>query len=204
MPDYPYTTVPGRIRGFLETIRSVAVPEKANRNWLPKIGLNSSNDRTMLSVLKYIGFINERGNPTDLWKNYRRANHEEVLGDAIRAAYNSLFDVYENPCGCSTKELKDYFRAETESAEGTISKMVDTFNALCRMASFKPGKSLESVVAENHGIGMKDVGHRKFAIGQDPGKNVTINININLPETMDEEVYKRIFKALKEELFSMD
>lgn len=203
MPDYPYTTVPGRIRGFLETIRSVAVPEKANRIWLPKIGLNSSNDRTMLGVLKYIGFINERGNPTDLWKNYRRANHEEVLGDTIRVAYISLFKVHDNPCACSTKELKDFFRAETESAEGTISKMADTFNALCRMASFRPPNSLESVLPENLGIRMKDVGHARLQ-SQGTGQNVTINININLPETLDEEVYKRIFKALKEELLSMD
>lgn len=202
MPDYPYTTVPGRIRSFLETIRSVSVPDKANRTWLPKIGFNSSNDRTMLSVLKFIGFINERGNPTDLWKNYRRANHEEVLGDSIRDAYGSLFKIHEEPCSRSTNELKDFFRAETASAEGTISKMADTFNALCRMAKFRPviQDSPEDSAFDTSGILLQDVGHAKKPMKLKSGQNVTVNININLPETDDEEVYKRIFKALMDHL----
>lgn len=202
MPDYPYTTVPGRIRAFLETIRSVSVPDKANRAWLPKIGFNSSNDRTMLGVLKFIGFLNERGTPTERWKEYRRSNHEEVLGDAIRDAYHALFDIHENPCSRSTSELKDFFRAETESAEGTVSKMVDTFNALCRMASFRPpsSESIEEILPENLGIKLHDVGKKGKSSGRQSEKVVTINIHLNLPDTADENVYARIFKALKEHL----
>ncbi|MCX6645368.1 MAG: DUF5343 domain-containing protein [bacterium] len=202
MPDYPYTTVPGRIRSFLEIIRSVSVPEKANRAWLPKIGFNSSNDRTILGVLKFIGFINERGNPTDKWKEYRRANHEQVLGDSIRDAYHSLFEIHENPCSKSTSELKDFFRAETESAEGTVSKMVDTFNALCRMAQFKTSsaESIEEILPKNLGIKLQDVGLKAKSGRLSQDRIVTINIHLNLPETADEEVYAKIFRMMKEHL----
>jgi hypothetical protein len=203
MPDYPYTTVPGRIRAFLETIRSASVPDKANRAWLPKIGFNSSNDRTLLSVLKFIGFINERGNPTDRWKEYRRANHAEVLGEAVRDAYNSLFIVYDDAGSRSTNELKDFFRAETESAEGTVSKMVDTFNALCRMSSFAPGKAsaFEAIQDEKFSLQLKDVGHAAKSKRFPSDRNITININLNLPATGDEEIYAKIFRALKEHLY---
>jgi len=182
---YPYTTVPGRIRELLEKMRSVGVPEKASAGWLPLIGFKASNDRTMLGVLKFIGFIGPGGKPSDLWRQYRGPDHENVLANALREAYPSLFQTYESPCSLTANELRDFFSVQTGAAKGTISKMVDTFKALCSMAAFS--KSLP--VAE--------IRQTPSAIS---GRSVNVNINIELPVTDDEKVYERIFKALKEHL----
>jgi len=196
MAVHPYTTVPGRIKNLMEKIRTVGVPERANRNWLMLIGFKSSNDRTMLSILKHIGFLNAGGQPTDSWRAYRGPNHGVILADALRDAYKGIFETFEEPWKLSTNELKDYFAVDTGSAEGTVSKMVDTFKSLCSVAEFKRSAASKppSLIAENAGTNGLQI-----PLSQQ-GKSVNININVELPITDDDEVYRRIFKALKDYL----
>jgi len=191
MASHTYTTVPGRIPELMEKIRSVGIPDRVTRTWLQLIGFKSSNDRTLINVLKFIGFINERGNPTDTWRRYRGADHALVLAESIRNSYSEIFQTFEAPSRLSTNELKDFFRVETGSAEGTVSKMVDTFKALCQVADFR-STPIEGPLREKS----EETGLR---ISRD-GKNVSVNINVNLPVTEDEAVYERIFSALKKHL----
>ncbi len=196
MPVHPYTTVPGRIKSLMEKIRSVGVPERANRNWLMLIGFKSSNDRTMLSMLKFIEFVNAGGQPTDAWRAYRGPNHGEVLAEALRQAYKGIFETFEEPWKLTTNELRDYFAVETGAAEGTVSKMVDTFKSLCSVAEFRQStaSTLPSLIAEHTRTNGLQIPV------QQQGKSVNININVELPITDDEEVYRKIFKALKDYL----
>lgn len=68
MADFPYTQSHGNIKKLLEQIQSVGKPAKVTVNWLVSIGLKSSNDRNLLGLLKFIGFIDNTGTPTDVWK----------------------------------------------------------------------------------------------------------------------------------------
>jgi len=194
MASHPYTTVPGRIAEFMEKIRSVGIPERVTRNWLQLIGFKSSNDRTLINVLKYIGFTNERANPTDLWRRYRGSDHALVLADAMRDSYQGIFQTFEAPCRLTTNELKDYFRVETGSAEGTVAKMVDTFKALCQIADFKIAKT-----KPQQAVTAPESSYVESSSGKRP---VSIHIELELPVTDDEEVYARIFRAIKKHLLN--
>jgi hypothetical protein len=84
MGEFTYTTVPGKIKPLLDKLRQVGTPPKATAQWLKTIGFTSSNDSTLLGVLKTIGLIDSSGVPTGRWSNYRGANHKKVLAEAIR------------------------------------------------------------------------------------------------------------------------
>jgi Family of unknown function (DUF5343) len=52
MAEFPYTTVPGKLKPLFKKMREVGVPQKATFQWLKSIGFTSSNDATLLGVLK--------------------------------------------------------------------------------------------------------------------------------------------------------
>lgn len=84
MAEIPYTTVPGKIGNLLKRMRDTRVPGKANATWLASIGMKSSNDRSMLTVLKALGFIDNLGIPTEKWKHYRGADYKVLLAAALK------------------------------------------------------------------------------------------------------------------------
>lgn len=57
MADFSYTTVPGKIGSLLGKIRGVGIPPKATVQWMKQVGFTSSNDNTLLAVLKQVGLI---------------------------------------------------------------------------------------------------------------------------------------------------
>ncbi|MCQ1854250.1 DUF5343 domain-containing protein [Neorhizobium galegae] len=74
MGDFAYTIVTGKIRPLLEKIRMVGIPQKVGKPWLKTIGYTSSNDSSLVGVLKFIGFIDGSGIPTSVWTAYRGAS----------------------------------------------------------------------------------------------------------------------------------
>ena len=197
MPEYSYTTVPGKLRMFFEKIRRVAVPEQADHRWLSLIGLDSKNDPTLLGVLRQIGFIDHGGKPTRLWFDYK-ASPRETMAIALRESYRELFSLYDadpSPCELSTDELARFFSSKTGRAEGTVSKMAATFKALCGLADFRSAaEARPEASAGSVRINPAPRGEME--------KSIEVNINIHLPETDDEEVYRKIFRILKEYLLS--
>jgi hypothetical protein len=185
MPEYSYTTVPGKIRSFFEKLTRATIPDHVDHGWLERLGFTSKNDPTLLGMLKQIGFIDHAGNPTRIWFDYK-ASPRETMARALKEGYRELFNLYEAdqpPCELPGEELVRFFSSQTGKAEGTVSKMVATFRALCSLAEFHaPVASI---------------------LKADPpsdSRRVVVNININLPETEDEEVYRKILKVLKEYL----
>jgi hypothetical protein len=127
MADYPYTTVPGKIKPLLSKIREVGVPSKANMQWLKSIGFKSSNDASLLTVLRFIGLVDTSGTPTDAWKNYRGAKHGQVLASAIRQGYSDLFAVYPDANARNTSEIEHVISTTSSAGKQAIAKTVRTF-----------------------------------------------------------------------------
>ncbi len=106
MADIQYTTVPGKIKDLLTKLRSVGVPPSATNKWLRSIGFTSSNDGTLLTVLKFIDFCDQSGAPSERWRDYRGQDSQAVLGLAIQHGYSDLFAVYHDADQRSDDELK--------------------------------------------------------------------------------------------------
>jgi hypothetical protein len=91
MSDFAYTVVPGKLRQLLTKMRTVGVPRKVNADWLKNLGFTSSNDKSLIAILKFIGMIDPSGVPTPTWSGYRGADNKKVLGRAVRQGYADLF-----------------------------------------------------------------------------------------------------------------
>lgn len=138
MADFIYTTVPGKIRSVLTKIREVGVPPKVTVQWLKTVGFKSSNDSSLIGVLKFIGFTDSSGVPTSRWSQYRGANHKQILGEAIRQGYADLFAVYPDANQRNQSDLEHVFSTSTSGGKQVISKTVSTFKALAELAEFAP------------------------------------------------------------------
>jgi hypothetical protein len=138
MADFPYTTVPGKIKPFLVKIRDVGVPPKVTVQWLKSVGFTSSNDASLVGILRYIGFTDASGVPSASWTQYRGSGHKAVLGEAIRQGYADLFAVYPDANQRTQSELDDVFSTSSSGGKQVIAKTVSTFKALAEQAEFSP------------------------------------------------------------------
>ena len=178
---------------------------------LKQCGFTGGNDSYILPVLKFIGFVDDSKNPTELWKSYKSpSNARAVLAQGIRKGYNDLFALYPDANRKDRDTLYAYFSTKTGKAKNTVDNIVNTFVNLCKLADF------ETVALKESGDEKKGEGGTSFEEGvkgekkkqitpQMPdGFAVNMNIQITLPVTEDAKVYENIFKALREQLFKSD
>lgn len=138
MSEYPYSFAASRLKEFLEDVPSTGMPDKMTIKELEKRGFKSSNDRSILSILKFIGLIDESGVPVQSWVAFKqRATNRSVLASLLRSAYADLFKQYPDAQARGDGELRDFMSASKPAAgERTIQAMVATFKALCSMADW--------------------------------------------------------------------
>lgn len=205
MADFSYTTVPGKLTGLMEKIRSAGVPTKASGQWLKSIGFTSSNDASLVGVLKQIGFVDGSGVPTDVWKKYRGTNHKHVLADAIRTGYSALFSVYEDADSRSQQELENVFRSTSTAGSQVIGKATVTFRNLCALADFSGSHAHVAAVHAadplHHPVKNQPV-HQGGQMAQDPSSpSVHIDIQVHIsPESSPEQI-DQIFASMAKHLY---
>jgi hypothetical protein len=136
MAEMSYTKVNGKLKDLLAKIRDVAIPAKASNEWLKSIGFKSSNDASLLTVIKSIGLTDGNGKPSNNWNDYRGSNHKKVLGKCIQLGYSDLFSVYSDAWKRSNEELEHVVSTKTTSGKQVIETIVKTFQTLCSFADF--------------------------------------------------------------------
>lgn len=205
MADFIYTTVPGKIKPFLDKVRQVGVPAKASLQWIKSIGFRSSNDASLIGVLKFIGLVDSSGVPTSNWSSYRGSNHKKILGDAICTGYAELFAVYPNAWEVEVSDIEHVFSTSSSAGKQVISKTVATFNALCECAEFG--------TVETHQTTKMHAGPLHTPIsnpsaqlipstinnGVNPSVHIDIQIHIS-PEASTDQI-DQIFKSMAKHLY---
>ena len=138
MADYPYVVATRRLGEYFEKIQDVGQPDVADRSFLQSIGFGTENDRRILRVWEFIGFIDESKKPTDRWSSYRNKEQApKVLGGAIRKAYRYLYRTYSNANEREADALTNIISAANPKAsQNVLSLVVATFKGLCERADF--------------------------------------------------------------------
>jgi Family of unknown function (DUF5343) len=209
MAEIIYTIVPGKLKELLQKIRTMGVPPKASVEWLKSIGFKSSNDPSMLRVLKGIGLAADDGTPAQPWRDYRGADHKAVLARCIRSGYADLFQTYPDAQTRGNDALEHFFAAKSDAGGGAITMAVSTFKALCQLSEFGsgPGEEFGSQAHEEIELQPPVIARSqvKAAGGQRTvGSTININIQLTLPETTDESVYEKFFAAMNKHLLAGD
>jgi hypothetical protein len=205
MSNFVYSTVPGKLAGLLDKIREVGVPEMASQLWLKSVGFGSSNDRSLLPVLKFVGFVDSSGKPTDSWKQYRGGNHRIVLGSALQKGYDSLFKTYPNAPQRPYTDLESFFRTHSTAGAQAVAKGVSTFKALAAKADFT---LVDIGEASNIEPELKTESHpapsKKLPAGVGPqtlSPHIHVDVQVHIsPESSPEQI-DQIFASMGKHLY---
>lgn len=202
--SYNYVVKQGTLKAYLERVKSkeLEVPNKVTQAYLESIGYKSVNDRPIIRVLKSIDFIGDDGVPTQSFRDFRTETSGQIMADALRETYSDLFGTYANPLEKTRDDLENFFaKTKTSVKKQVLGLYVDTFKTLCEFADFKmpSGRKPEAKLD----IEKEETALKKGLAPQIPqGLAINLNIQITLPVTDNAEVYDKIFKALKDHIFS--
>jgi uncharacterized protein DUF5343 len=188
------------------------VPGKVTFQFLASVGFKSSNDRSILAVLRTLGFIDRSGVPTDAWRKYRnKSQSKAVMAEALRTTYKSLFSTYPDAPRKDNEALRNYFSSHTSVGEGALKFMVGTFKSLAELADFGAqlpetggdDEEAEGLEVEPEEESRMDRRLRVKRIGTGAGGlAININIQLQIPDTDKAETYDNFFAALKKHLLT--
>lgn len=206
--EYPYVTVPTSLRKFLRDLPSYGRPSKVTQKWLEGLGFKSRNDRRIIGVLKFVGFVSSDGIPTDLWSRYRGGSGRAVLAEALRQAYSALFQTFSDANRRDAEALLNFFRANTDLAEDAARRCVSTFQILADHADWDADPVSDVDVSLNDDGGDDDEPRRRHRGRRDPtsgaathgGLTLNINIQLQLPANADGKTYEQLFAAMGKHL----
>ena len=133
--SFPYTQNTGNLTNLITQIGKNGVPDKFTTKDLPVWGFKSSNDRSIVSVLKFIGFLDSSGSPTELWRE-ARTKPSAATAKGVREGYKSLFQTFPDAERKDSEALTNFFKAKTDVGDAAIKMMVATFKALVQFGDF--------------------------------------------------------------------
>lgn len=198
MTDYPYMISNNKISPIIEKIQQAARPPKFTIEILRSLGFTSTNDRAFIPLAKKLGFLADDGTPTALYDQLRDKNAAKlVLAAQIKSLYSELYAINVEIHNASETEIKGAIGRVTGKDEEGVSRIYNTFKALCKNADFTG----ITYVAEPEKMEMDD----KKELDKDApvlpkSPQFHYNIQIHLPATTDISVYNAIFRSLKDNL----
>lgn len=204
MADVIYTTVPGKIKPLLSKIKSVGVPAKVTTAWLKSIGFTSSNDPSLIGVLKLVGLIDGSQVPADRWQKFRGAKGATVLGEGIRSGYSELYGVYPDAHLQPNSALEHVFNTSSKAGRQAISKAIATFKALVGEAEFENGVGVEELHVETTTLHkpLKATPAGKLQSGSNGGPSLHIDVQVHISPEASPDQIDQIFSSMAKHLFT--
>lgn len=197
-----YFVVQTKLQPIMEAIKKAGVPDKFTLAFLDSLGFKSTNDRPIVAVLKSLGFLNQSGVPTQVYRDYKdQSKSKKVLGDRVKETYADVFLANEDANTLSAEKLKGIFASLTGKSEAVAQKMAGTFKVLCSLSDFSQSKNIpENNEESNDHDNKPQIEIPKRENYNSKSAEFHYNIQIHLPITRDISVYNAIFKSLKEHL----
>ncbi|HWQ59518.1 MAG TPA: DUF5343 domain-containing protein, partial [Candidatus Fimivivens sp.] len=138
-----YFSVQTKIQPIMEAIQRAGVPDKFTYAFLNSIGFKSTNDRSIVAVLKALGFLDDNGAPTQFYRDYKNPVQARiVLGRQLRAAYSDIFLSNEKADTLGVEKLKGVFASVSGKSDSVAQKMAGTFKALCSLADLSNSEAI--------------------------------------------------------------
>lgn len=200
MPNYPYVYNSGTLKKYLEMIPDAGTPPKITQPYLEAAGFKSKNDRAIISVLKFIGFLGGDGTTTQDYALLRdKTQSGAVMASHLRTAYSELFGMFPDAYNKSNDALRNFFATKTTAGGAALGLIVATFKTLCESADFgAPTPVLPQVKEPSEGQPVsRDL---KLPPITETGVTINLNIQLQLPPTEDSSIYDKIFESLKKHL----
>jgi len=204
--NVPYMPSVKNLPAILEKIQHAGVPEAFGYDFLRDLGFTSSNDRSVVKLLKYVGLLDSSGIPQTAYREFtNQTKAKAILAARLRAAFDDLFLAHKNAQDMTVENLKGWFKSKTGSGDAVANKIATTFKALASYADFEePMSQTEDPQKDSPKDG---IAKEKDAVPPLPPRKgealevgLVYRIEVHLPDTQNVETYRAIFRALREEL----
>ena len=112
--DVPRMPSVKNLHAVLDAIQKAAVPDAFGVDFLKDMGFTSSNDRSVIKVLKYLGMLDASGKPQNAYAEFMdNTKAKKVLADCMYHAYDDLFKSDKNAHSHSATDLTGWFKTKT-------------------------------------------------------------------------------------------
>lgn len=218
--NVPYMPSVGNLHRILDKMQNAGVPDVFNLDFLKDLGFTSSNDRAVIKVLKYLGFLDASGRPQTSYREFMdHTKAKAVLADRLRVAYDDLFLSDRDSHTRTTATLKGWFKTKTGESDAVAEKVASTFRSLASYADFSavpapsaaasaaaPSTSEPAQSGSSNGNGSSPIPQREHFAGGGRANALDLGfvyrLEIHLPDTQNVETYRAIFRALREEMMA--
>lgn len=208
LPD-AYTVKVGSIPAYFDAMLQAGAPERFSVKFLEGLEFKSTNDRTLIAILKDLGFLDADAAPTKRYFEFLdKPLSRKVLAASIREAFSELFALNKDANKLTAEEVKGKLRtlyAGTKK-DSVIALIARTFVALCEYADFSAPQPVPPPVEKKDEPAVASDAPAPEIKGKSTAqKSVSLDslqyhINIVLPESRDQAVYDAIFKSLRDHL----
>lgn len=197
--DLPYLSSYKNVAELFQRIAAAKQPDSFTTRYLTDtIGLKSTADRQLITLLKALGFLDSAARPTPEYGHLKNsALASKAIGQAIRRAYEALYSANENAHTLGSAELKGLIAQVAGSDTGTTSKIQGTYTSLVKLADFSgalPDKEVPGEMATPPAASTGQLGPQHFGALR---PEFHYNIQVHLPANASEETYLNIFNALR-------
>jgi hypothetical protein len=228
MPNYPYISGQGAVVQTFSQLRK-GFPSKVDAGYLQRFNIAPANESYVISILRFLGLIDEDGNRVEDKTEYFFGNDgsfKSGFENTLRTAYSQVFDEMGDGALDATKgDLTHWFRASDRTSDVVGQRQASTFQTLAALAGHGSLPAARSVAAKKtvattpspavnkstakettlkkqaeKPAGDGGDGGSRGGNGQDVG--LTVRIEVNLPTAGDADTYDLIFASIKKHLMS--
>jgi hypothetical protein len=210
--NVPYMPSVKNLHDILNAMTNAAVPEAFGNSFLVDLGFTSSNDRPVLKLLKYLGFLDDSGRPQTPYREFvNNKISKSVMATQVAKSYDDLFKTNPDADTKSATDLKGWFKTKTGESDAVAKKMATTFKSLCDYSDFtsvdkKNPTKTPTAPNEKPEDAPKDDPRQPNETPSQSETNklgtfgLVYRFEIHLPDTQNVDTYRAIFKAMREEL----
>jgi hypothetical protein len=164
------------------------------RSW----GFSDANDYSMLRVLKAVGLLTDKNEPTDLYSQYMQLEGgAAVLAAPIRKIYQPLFNAAHAPHNESAEKLENLFNIHSGGGDRALKQQIQTFKALSENTRFDGADPLITPVA----VGTTPSASAGAVASAQGTPAININLHIHLPENKSRREYEAMIEDIGRYIF---
>lgn len=204
----PYLASNKNVGELFAKIGSAAVPAKFTQEFLATtIGLKGTNDRSLIPLLRNLGFLDQSNTPTATYSLLKsKERRSGAIAEGIRAAYKPLFTANEEVHHLTGESLRSLIAQVAGTDDDMTARIANTFVSLIKSADFRAtGVTSSEVSPKNHkednseeeeeAGSTADESRKKRNGGLRPEFQYVLQIQ--LPSNGSEETYLNIFNAIR-------
>ncbi len=195
--QYPFATSQTGLKKILQGIPGWVTPPKVNGPWLSGVGFSGGSAAQSLAALRGVGIVGSDGKPTELWTALRTKDRPK-FAEGVRAAYPQLFSTYADAHRKDTEALLALVRSQTDYGEETQKRVVATFKTFCEFGDFDAAPDDDEPEVKQPKDKRSKAKPQQAAGGG--GVALTVNLQLQLPESADGDVYEKLFAAMAKHL----